>query len=72
MNNVPFPSKLLTIAEVAEVLRIPKPRVYELVRTGVIPGVRILRQVRVHPDRLGEFLSNGGKALSAESHRNRD
>ncbi|MDP9112073.1 MAG: helix-turn-helix domain-containing protein [Acidobacteriota bacterium] len=64
MNTVPFPSKLLTIAEVAEVLRIPKPRVYELVRTGVIPGVRILRQVRVHPDSLSEFLSRGGKPLS--------
>jgi len=72
MSTPALPSRLLTIAEVAEVLRIPKTRVYELVRAGVIPAVRILRQVRVHPDRLGEFLSNGGKALSAESHRNRD
>jgi hypothetical protein len=36
MSTPALPSRLLTIAEVAEVLRIPKPRVYELVRTGVM------------------------------------
>ncbi len=38
---------LLTIPEVAKLLRVNTARAYELARTGAIPSVRLGRQVRV-------------------------
>lgn len=56
-------SCLLTVKEVAEVLRVPVPRAYGLARDGIIPTVKIGRQIRIDPEQLGEFISNGGRAL---------
>jgi len=58
--------KLLTISEVADALSVSKARGYELVRKGLIPAVRIGRQVRVHPDHLELWLSRGGTATTLE------
>ena len=52
--------KLLTIPEVAHALNVSRARGYELVRRGLIPAVRIGRQVRVHPDQLERWLAEGG------------
>ena len=55
--------ELLTLAQTAKVLKVKYPRVAELARDGLIPVVRLGRQVRVDPDQLTEFISSGGKAL---------
>jgi excisionase family DNA binding protein len=53
---------LITIDEAAVILRVKKARAYELARQGVLPVVRLGRQVRVDPRRLHAFLHAGGAA----------
>lgn len=53
--------KLLVADEVAELLRVDKQRVYELVRTNQIPVIRLgERQYRFSAQAIEEFLHNGG------------
>lgn len=54
---------LLTIAEVAQLLSVSRARAYALARSNIVPVVRLGRQVRVHPERLQEFLREGGADL---------
>ena len=56
--------RLLTIPDVAEVLRVRPPRAYELVREGVLPAVRIGRQIRVSEDILRAWIARGGQPLT--------
>ena len=47
----------LTVLEVAELLRLPRTRTYELIQRGELPAVRIgERSIRVHRDELERFL----------------
>jgi excisionase family DNA binding protein len=47
----------LTVPEVAEELRIPRSRAYELVASGGLPAVRIgERSIRVNRQELEQFL----------------
>ena len=55
--------ELLTISEVARVLRVPTARAYRLARDQLIPTVRIGRQVRVHPRALAVWMASGGQTL---------
>jgi excisionase family DNA binding protein len=52
---------LLTIPEVAAILNVSVPRVYELIRLRLLPAVHLGRQVRVKPDVLAEWLAQGGQ-----------
>ncbi|MBM3268918.1 MAG: helix-turn-helix domain-containing protein [Candidatus Sericytochromatia bacterium] len=54
---------LLTIQEVAERLRVNVGRAHALARDGVIPVVRLGRQVRVDEDRLQAFIGGGDKGF---------
>ncbi len=56
--------KLLRAEQVAEILDISKARVYELIRDGILPSVRLGRQVRVADSILEEWIEEGGQALS--------
>jgi putative molybdopterin biosynthesis protein len=56
-------TRFLTLNEVSEVLNTTPARGAELCRIGILPAVKLGRQVRVHPDRLAEFINSGGKAL---------
>lgn len=57
-------TELLTLWEVAAILRVTYARAAELARTGLIAGVvRLGRQVRVDPVALQAFISAGGRAL---------
>ncbi len=56
-------SQLLTLEETARVLTVTYARAAELARQGVIPVVRLGRQIRVNPDDLNQFIASGGKAL---------
>jgi excisionase family DNA binding protein len=52
--------KLLRIEEVADILDVNRYRAYELARTGVLPVVRLGRQIRVDPARLAAWIEAGG------------
>ncbi len=49
--------KIFLADEIAQILRVPKGRVYELVRQGKLPAVRIGRQVRFREDAVEAWLS---------------
>jgi excisionase family DNA binding protein len=53
--------QILVAEEVAELLRVDKQRVYELVRTNQIPVIRLgERQYRFSAQAIEQFLQNGG------------
>ena len=59
--------ELLNADELAALLRINRPRAYELMRENKIAGVvRLGRQVRVLRSELQRFLESGGRGLSTE------
>ena len=58
-------SDILTVKEVAKYLRLPVSTAYEMVRQGVIPAVKLGRQIRVPRKRLMKLLeqeNTGGGA----------
>ena len=54
---------MLTADQVAEILAVSKARVYELARQGILPQVRLGREIRFNPERLAEWIKGGGQAL---------
>jgi excisionase family DNA binding protein len=65
-------TKLLTIEEVAKILRVRRPHAYALARNGTIPTVHIGRLIRVDSGQLEKFIQNGGKALSGGWRKKKD
>jgi excisionase family DNA binding protein len=53
----------LTLKQTAEILQIKYQRAAEMARTGLLPVIRLGRQVRVCPDQLEAFMAQGGRAL---------
>jgi putative molybdopterin biosynthesis protein len=58
----------LTVPEVAAELQIPGPTVYDLIRRGEIPSVRVGKRIRVPKRRLEEWV-NGRQAAAADDAR---
>ena len=56
--------RLLTIKETSEILKVSTQRGYELARTGILPVVRLGRQLRVSEEQLRHFIESGGRPLS--------
>ncbi len=54
---------LLTAQQVAVLLQVPTARVYELAREGLLPAVRLGRQIRVSASALNDWIADGGRAL---------
>jgi len=54
---------LMTLKETAAILSVSYSRAAELARTGVLPTVPLGRQIRVDPQQLERFISQGGKRL---------
>lgn len=54
--------KLLRIPEVARILDVTEDCAYELAREGIIPVVRVGRQIRVHEGQLRQWIASGGQA----------
>ena len=46
----------LTVAEVAELMRVSKMTVYRLVHSGELPAVRAGRSFRVHEQAVEDYL----------------
>ncbi|MBY0507901.1 MAG: helix-turn-helix domain-containing protein [Bryobacteraceae bacterium] len=63
MTPLPPDRKLLTIAQLGEVLGVSYARAADIIRRSLIPAVRIGRQVRVSPDALNAFIEAGGYKL---------
>ena len=60
--------KLLTAAEAARILGVPRARMYTLLRSKIVQGrVQLGRQIRVHPAVFRTFLEGGGKGLNGGS-----
>lgn len=54
---------LMTVPEVAAILGISVERTYALAREGILPVVRLGRQIRLDPEQLDNWISRGGQAL---------
>jgi excisionase family DNA binding protein len=52
----PGPHPLITVVEVANALRVSRATVYRLVRSGVLPGKRVGKSVRVARRVVEQFL----------------
>lgn len=50
--------KFLTVAEVAEIMRVSKMTVYRLVHSGELPAVRVGRSFRVNETAVNEYLES--------------
>ena len=55
---------VVTVEELAKMLKIGRNTAYELVRSGVIPSIRIGRQIRVSKQAIAAHLSQTGNAKS--------
>ena len=64
-------SAVLTVDELAKVLRVDRKTVYNLIARGELPGVRRLgRAVRIHRDAVLGWLAQGqGHVSRSRSHR---
>ncbi len=49
-------SRLLTVAEVAGVIRVSRMTVYRLIRRGQLKAIRVGRNYRVRSDDLNDYL----------------
>lgn len=49
--------RFLTVAEVADLMRVSKMTVYRLLHSGEMPGVRVGRSFRVPQDALDHYLA---------------
>jgi excisionase family DNA binding protein len=52
--------KLLRGSEAAEILNCSAAYVFQMIRQGELPGVRLGRSVRVRQEDLDEFIASGG------------
>lgn len=58
---------LLTVEDVQHAIRLGRTKIYELIRTGQLPVVRIGRSVRIRRDVLERWL-NDLEAQSADEY----
>ncbi len=59
--------RILVANEVAEILRVDRQRIYELVRTNQIPVIRLgERQYRFSAQEIEQFLHDGGTRKEVE------
>ncbi|MCG7285822.1 MULTISPECIES: helix-turn-helix domain-containing protein [Micrococcales] len=64
--------RFLTVAEVAEVMRVSKMTVYRLLHSGEMPAVRVGRSFRVPQDALDHYLATARLDLEAEGEAGED
>ena len=60
---------LLTARQVAVLLQVPPSRIYQLAREGLLPAVRLGRQIRVSAGALEKWIADGGRALPGDWRR---
>ncbi|HET9094920.1 MAG TPA: helix-turn-helix domain-containing protein [Solirubrobacteraceae bacterium] len=65
MNDVPFEESFLTVAEVADVLRLNPQTVRNWIDAGSLPAVRIGRRVRIKKSDLDRIVDDGYQGAPA-------
>lgn len=58
--------RMLRASDVAELLDLPVKRVHILAREGVIPRIKVGRQVRFNPIEIQAWLNEGGSDYPSE------
>lgn len=64
LDNCPA---LLTVPELATVLRVGRNTAYRLIDDGTIPAIKIGRQIRVYREDVIRYVSGSGLAEAAEA-----
>ena len=59
--------KMLTPQEIADILKIKKTTVYEMIKRGELPSSKIGKQLRVRETDFGVYLKNVTALESAEN-----
>ncbi len=54
--------KFLTVNQIAEQVQLSTARVYEAIRLGLLPAVRIGRQVRIEEQAFRDWVNQGGQS----------
>lgn len=57
-------TRLMKIQEVAEILDVTEDRAYQMAREGLLPVVRLGRQIRIDQGRLQDWIDRGGQGLA--------
>ncbi|MEZ2388447.1 helix-turn-helix domain-containing protein [bacterium RCC_150] len=60
-------ARFMTVAEVAEVLRVSKMTVYRLVHAGEMPAVRFGRSFRVPEEAVTQYLQGAVVDVASET-----
>jgi excisionase family DNA binding protein len=55
--------RLMDAVETGKFFGIQPQRIYDMARKGILPVVRLGRQIRFDQDQLEKWISEGGKAL---------
>ncbi len=61
-GSTPTAGALLTVAEVADALRVSNMTVYRLIKAGDLPALRVGRNYRIRGADLATFLAAGDEA----------
>ncbi|NPV59551.1 MAG: helix-turn-helix domain-containing protein [Actinobacteria bacterium] len=56
-----FSNKLLTVNEVANILRVSNMTVYRLVKGGQIPAIRVGKNYRIKESDVNDYLNRGSQ-----------
>jgi excisionase family DNA binding protein len=59
------PNGIMTVEEVAELLRIPVSSVYKLAHSRKLPAQKVGRHWRFHRDTIIQWIANGQLSFSA-------
>ena len=58
MATVSGRAQFLTVAEVADIMRVSTMTVYRLIKSGELPAARVGKSYRIREDDLDAFLQN--------------
>ena len=58
-----FSNKLLTVNEVANILRVSNMTVYRLVKSGQIPAIRVGKNYRIKESDVNDYLDRGTQRI---------
>ena len=61
-----FSNKLLTVNEVANILRVSNMTVYRLVKGGQIPAIRVGKNYRIKESDVNDYLNRGSQRVSGK------
>jgi excisionase family DNA binding protein len=54
-----FSNKLLTVNEVADILRVSNMTIYRLVKSGQLPAIRVGKNYRIKESDVNDYLTRG-------------